>query len=648
VAERLAGASGVLDLPTDRPRPAMRQARGASERFALPADLTAGLADLSRREGATLFMTLAAGLSALLARHTGDEDLLLGTPVAGRTRAEVEGLIGFFINTLVLRADLTGDPSFSSLLARVRDAALGAWAHQDLPFERLVEALQPERDLSRPPLVQVLLVLQNVPLGRLELPGLVLEPLEVDAASVPFDLVVGLIETTEGLRGTVDYDRTLFDRTTIRRLLDRFETLLAAAVATPEVRLSLLDPLRPAERHQLLVEWNEAPATAVLPGLLVHEMFALQAARTPNAPAVLFAGPEGDQVVTYGELARRVDALAGHLRALGAGPEAPVAVVCERSPELLVAYLGALAAGCPYIPIDPAVPADRVAWMVADAGAAAVLTRERIKDLKDVKDLNDRKDTRDLEDLPSFVSFRSFRSFTSFRSFAPHLAQIIYTSGSTGRPKGVMVSHGSLASRVRACVELFGFGPADRQMQFVALGFDPVGEEVFPLLASGGGVILHPDPAGLSAAELLDVCDRLGATKINLPGPALPLVLSELIGGRRPRTMRIFATGAASPSAERLAAWSRRRPDQRFFNLYGPTEGTIFATWHAPELRPEVLEPLLRVPIGRPLADSAIYLVDVHLQPVPPGAFPRCPPLSHGRLGPPPVRWPAGVPGPHR
>jgi polyketide synthase PksJ len=208
----------------------------------------------------------------------------------------------------------------------------------------------------------------------------------------------------------------------------------------------------------------------------------------------------------------------------------------------------------------------------------------------------------------------------SFRSFAPHLAQIIYTSGSTGRPKGVMVSQGSLASRVRACVELFGFGPADRQMQFVALGFDPVGEEVFPLLASGGGVILHPDPAGLSAAELLDVCDRLGATKINLPGPALPLVLSELIAGRRPRTMRIFATGAASPSAERLAAWSRRRPDQRFFNLYGPTEGTIFATWHAPALLPEVLEPLLRVPIGRPLADSAIYLVDAHLQPVPPGA----------------------------
>ncbi|MDF2630778.1 MAG: lgrC, partial [Symbiobacteriaceae bacterium] len=371
--ERMAGAPALLELPTDRPRPPVQSHRGALLPVGLPADLAGGLAALGRQEGATLFMTLLAGFQALLARYSGQTDIVVGCPVAGRNRAETEALIGFFVGTLPHRTDLAGNPSFRELLVRVRAGALGGYAHQDLPLQRLVEELQPERNLSHSPLFQVVFALQNAPGAGQEPHGLTFAPVTIDTETAKFDLAISLEETAAGLTGTFEYNTDLFDRTTVERIAAHFQRLLAAAVASPDQPVAALDLLSDTERHQLLVEWNaterDYPVTT-----LIHELVAARAAERPERVAVVCGGER----LTYGELDRRSTQLAHYLRRMGVGPEQLVGVCTDRSPEMLVALLGVLKAGAAYLPIDPAYPRERIAYMLADAQAVALLTQARL------------------------------------------------------------------------------------------------------------------------------------------------------------------------------------------------------------------------------------------------------------------------------
>jgi hypothetical protein len=418
---QLAGLEPVLELPSDRPRPPRRTPRGGFRSWSLPAGLSRDLRELSGREETTPFTVLLAGFFALLHHQTRRDDLCVGTPVAGRRQVETEGLIGFFVNTLVLRADLSGDPAFRQLLARVHQGVLDAQSNQDVPFERLVSELACERSLSYTPIFQVLFALQQVagsasPLSR---------ALSAPSGAAKFDLSLLLNDDGVEIGGGMEYSLDLFDPATIDRLLGQLHRLLEGIVARPEGRLSEIPLLSPAERHQLLVEWamtGEAPAR----GVCLHELFAAQAARTPDAVALV----HGIRTLTYGELAARAGGIARRLRSLGAGPETRVAVCLERSPDLIAALLGVLAAGAAYVPIDPAYPADRQAFMLEDSGAAVLITRGPLAMETIVLDL-------EAEEIPG-------SSLPGDVGATPgNLAYVIYTSGSTGRPKGVAVEHRS-------------------------------------------------------------------------------------------------------------------------------------------------------------------------------------------------------------
>ncbi|HEV7516484.1 MAG TPA: condensation domain-containing protein, partial [Thermoanaerobaculia bacterium] len=370
--EALAGLA-PLDLPADRPRPPQRSGRGALCAFTLSRDLAAALSGLARSAGGTLFMTLLAGLSALLARATGQADLAVGSPVANRTHREVEKLIGFFVNTLVLRADLAGDPAFREILAGARRTALAAYAHQHLPFEKVVESVSPERDASRTPLFQVMLALQNAPREALDLPQLRLEPVEIRWDTAKFDLTLTVTESPQGLAGAWEYSRDLFDRTTVERLSGHLETLLAAAAGRPELRLAELPLFGEAGQHQVLTAWNDTAAafSGISNGVPVHRLVERQAAGRPNAPAV--TGADGRRL-SYGDLDRQADRLAHRLRALGVGPEVRVGVCLPRAPEMVTAYLAIWKAGGAYLPLDPGQPRERLAYMLEDSGARVVVT----------------------------------------------------------------------------------------------------------------------------------------------------------------------------------------------------------------------------------------------------------------------------------
>ncbi|HEX4499474.1 MAG TPA: condensation domain-containing protein, partial [Thermoanaerobaculia bacterium] len=411
----LAGLPPLLELPTDRPRPAAQSFRGATRPVWLPAGLIRKMEALSRQEGATLFMVLLAGFQALLSRLSEQDDLAVGSPIAGRNRVETEGLIGFFVNTLVLRGDLTGDPTFRELLGRVRETALAAYLHQDVPFEKLVEELAPERSLVHAPLFQTVLVLQNAPVETLEIEALSLRPVDMPSPTAKFDLTLNLSEHDGGLLGFVEYATDLFDATTIDRLVASFERLLAAAMAGPELRTGELPILGDAERHQLL-EWGgirqEMPVSSTL-----HGRFAERARRTPAAPALTC----GEATLSYGELDQRSNRLARWLRDRGAGPESRVGLSLDRSVDLVVGILGVLKSGAAYVPLDPASPPERQAFVVEDADLKIVVGAREIERSQSLPD-------GDLEPLGD----------------ASSLAYVIYTSGSTGQPKGTLITHANV------------------------------------------------------------------------------------------------------------------------------------------------------------------------------------------------------------
>ncbi|MCP4664678.1 MAG: AMP-binding protein, partial [bacterium] len=438
---QLAGIPAELELPTDRPRPPLPTYLGATRIFSLPASLVDALEDLAQRHRGTLFMPLLAAFMTLLHRYSGRQDLAVGSPIANRNRSEIEGLIGFFVNTLVLRGDLSGgpghrSPTFAELLDRVREVALGAYAHQDLPFEKLVEELQPEPDLSRPPIVQVMFAFQNTPLQVLELAQLTLSHVETDSRTAKFDLTLTMRQEPERLVGALEYATDLFDGTTIARLAGHWRVLLEAIAARPQQRISTLPLLPATERQQLLVESNDT-CTVCAREAYVHQAFAARAAETPEAVAVAM----GREMLAYGELNRRANRLAHRLLSCGVGPEVRVGICMERSPQLVVGILGILKAGGAYLPIDPALPPERLTYMLEDAGVSVLVTRERLRE--GLGEVAARVVSPEREALEA-----GREEDPAIRVAPENLAYVIYTSGSTGRPKGTELTHAGLVNLV--------------------------------------------------------------------------------------------------------------------------------------------------------------------------------------------------------
>ena len=591
---QLHGAPTVLDLPSDRPRPPVQSFRGRREPLLLEGELVLSLRSLGRREGATLYMVLLAAFQVLLARHSGQDDLLLGSPVAGRGRVEVEGLIGFFVNTLVLRGDLRSDPALRELLARTRAATLGAFDRQDVPFERLVEELEPQRDLSRNPLFQALLVLQNTPLPRLDLPGLEVSLLEVDNGTSRFDLSLSLTEQGGGLAGWMEHSADLFDGATVRRMLDRFATLLRGLASGAERRVSELPLLTAAEERQMLAEWS--PSGEDLPReLCLHELFAAQAQRTPEAVAVRHAG----ESATYAELERRANQLAHHLRRLGVKPEGRVGVLLDRKPELAVTLLGTLKAGGAYVPLDPAYPRERLELMAEDAGLSALVT-----EIREAATLSSPGVRRVLLDEHGSAIGRESGSAPEPWARPGHLAYVIYTSGSTGRPKGVAIEHRSAGALMRWARAAFSDEELSGVLASTSVCFDLSVFELFAPLSWGGTVILADN-----ALELPRLAEAADVTLLN----TVPSAMAELAAGELPPRLSTVCL-AGEPLRPGLAARVREHPQvRRLLNLYGPSEDTTYSTLS------EVEPGAVRVTVGGPLPGTRAYLQDRHLRPVPVG-----------------------------
>jgi len=596
--EQLGGAPQLLELPTGQLRPAVQSYRGASERLQLSVALLLGLEELSRRENVTLFMTLLTAFKTLLYRYTGQEDIVVGVPVAGRNHAEIEDLIGFFINTLALRTDLSANPTFLELLGRVRKVCLGAYAHQDIPFELLVQALQPERALSRSPLFQVMLVLENAPRRRRrKMTDLQLQSMPNERSTSRFDLTLFLTAGSGGLKAVLEYNGDLFEAATIRRLLGHFEVLLSGIVADPGQRLSDLPLLTEAERQQLLVEWNDTKRDYPK-DQCVHELFEAQVERSPEAVAIAFE----DQQLTYRQLNQRANQMAHYLRGVGVGLEVLVGVMMERSVEMVVALLGILKAGGAYMPLDPSYPKERLEFMLKDAQVEVLLTGGRT-----------RAPLREYEGRAVCVD-SGWEKFglesgedLDGNAESSSLAYLLYTSGSSGVPKGVAITHRSAAVLVGWGKEAFSEEELSGVLASTSICFDLSVFELFVPLSSGGKVILIGN-----VLELPRLPEARMVTLIN----TVPSAIAELLRMDGIPVSAGMVNLAGEPLEPALTQALYQRPGvRRVCNLYGPTEDTTYSTWYCVGR-----EGKAKVPIGRPVADTQIYLLDEYSNPVPVGA----------------------------
>jgi amino acid adenylation domain-containing protein len=601
--KQLGDAPAALEISTDRPRPAVWTFRGAVCPFELSAELTRALHGLARRHDATLFMTLLGAFQTLLSRYSGQNQVCVGTPIAGRTRPEIEGLIGFFVNTLVMQADLSDNPRFEQLLVRVRETALGAYAHQDLPFEQLVDHLQPERDSSRTPLFQVMFALQNAPVAKVEAAGLSFSALDAQTGTAKFDLSLSMNETPGGLRGSLEYNTDLFDRSTVERMVGHFRRLLGSIVADPARRASELSLLHDEERRQVLVEWNATDKPHPRE-VCIHEFVADQAADHPDTAAVLF----GDTRLTYRELDERSNQLSHYLRSLGVGPDVLVGVYMERSLELVVGLLGVLKAGGAYVPVDPHLPPQRVQFMLEDTEAPVLLVQDRL-----------------LETLPEYsghvvrvdadretIAQRSTEALEKVTGLE-HLAYVIYTSGSTGRPKGVMIPHQAICNHMLWMLERFPLTESDRVLQKTPISFDASVWEFWAPLMSGSQLIMAAPDAHQDPQSLIDSVIAQQVTTLQVVPTMLRALLDRKEFARCTSLRRVFCGGEPLP-----AELCRRFYDQldaRLYNLYGPTETAIDVTYW--ECGPDEEGPT--VAIGRPVDNTQVYILDERLQPTPIG-----------------------------
>jgi amino acid adenylation domain-containing protein len=609
--ERLTGAPPLLELPTDRPRPPVPGDRSGRVSADLPDAVWSSAEELGRREGATPFMTLLAVYAILLQRYSGQDTVVVGTPIANRNRREIEGLIGFFANTLVLRTDLGDDPTFRNLVRRVRENALGAYAHQDLPFEKLVDELQPPRDMSHAPVFQVMLVHQGPPGEELTLGDVGLSAFGSGAPAARYDLTLTCAEMGGGLSCGIDFSADLFDPETARRMLRLFNHLVARAAGQPDRPISELPLLDESERAEVLVGWNATRRELAAEGTCLHQLFEHGAARDPEAPALLWQGEE----ITYGELDRRAGALARRLRALGVGPEVRVGLGCERSPGALAGILGVLKAGGAYVPLDPEAPRERLEAIAADAGLAVLLTQERFADaLAGLAPAVLRVD-EDSEDADG-------EAVAQPQPSPDNAAYVVYTSGSTGAAKGVVATHRNAINFALGLAAAIGAGPGDRFFLFAPLSFDASVLQIFVPLSTGGALAVHPDPRLLAAHEILAFAERYGVTVLDLPAALWRQWVEEVAASRLPLppALRTFLTGGESVSQAKLRAWAglTGRP-AGFLSSYGPTEATVTSTVFVTTNDRAGDLARLNVPIGRPLPNVRCFVLDAWMQPVPRG-----------------------------
>ncbi|WP_375328979.1 amino acid adenylation domain-containing protein [Microcystis sp. BLCC-F210] len=608
--KQLAGAPALLSLPTDRPRPNQQSFAGGHLPFSLSLELTEKLTQLTQEQGVTLFMTLLTAYAVLLYRYTEQEDILIGTPIANRNRREIEGLIGFFVNTLVLRIDLSGKPNFNQLLGRVREMAMDAYAHQDLPFEMLVEALQPERDLSHAPLFQVDFLLQNSPPSPLELIDLTATPLTTENDTAKFDLTLAMENTGAGLQGVWEYNTDLFDRSTIERLTGNFITLLEALVVNPQQPIFQLPLLTEVEAKELLEDWNATEKDYPF-HQCVHHLFEEQAARTPAAVAVVFEGQE----LTYQELNIQANQLAHYLQSLGVNSEVLVGIYLERSLLVIVGLLAVLKAGGAYIPLDPDYPQQRLTYMAEDAQISLLLTQESLLDSLPVEDVG----VIVLDKLAEKLTVQSRENPLS-EVVPENLLCLLYTSGSTGKPKGVMLTHAALVNHSWGISEVFGLTESDRVLQFASFGFDVAAEEIFPTWLKGGTVVLRPGQMFATLTDFADFIEQESLTVLNIT-PAYwhewAIAVSQSLA-TVPSSLRVVAVGGDAVLPETVNIW-RQMVGKRVecINVYGPTEASVTAIVH--DLLDYQSEKINSVLIGRPIANTKAYILDQNLQPVPIG-----------------------------
>jgi amino acid adenylation domain-containing protein len=600
-----------LELPLDRPRPAVQTFRGGNLRFRLDAELVAGLRSLSEGHDVTLFMSLVSALNVLLHRYSGADDIVIGTPAASRHHTDIEALIGFFVNTVVLRTSLVDDPSFPQLLRRVKDVATNAYAHQDVPFELLVRELLPDRGMSMNPLFQVCFALQPNPRERWWTGSLLTGGAEIRNGTCKFDLWISLTEQVDGFSGEVEYSTDIFEHTTIERIIDAYQTLLRSIVDDPARRVSELPMLAAEEEHQILVEWNNTARTfddhreACL-----HELVEDAVDRWPANVAVRF----GDESLTFAELDRRANRLAHRLIRAGVEPDQPVGICAERSIEMVVGLLGILKAGGAYVPIDPTYPPARLAFLLDDAGPRILLTQRRLVEAmpghgSTVILLDD-----DRDDRPDDADDESTDRPTSGVGL-DNSAYLIYTSGSTGQPKAAMISHRAIRNRILWMQSEYCLTPEDRVLQKTPFSFDvSVWEFFWPLLTGACMVVAkpegHKDPAYLTRL----IQDAMVTTLHFVPSMLQPFLEAPDVELCR-SVRRVFASGEAL-SPVLVARHYRRLPDARLYNLYGPTEAAVDVThWPCPSGYD-----VTTVPIGRPIANTSIYVLDRHRNPVPIGA----------------------------
>ncbi len=615
---QLSGSTPVLELPTDRPRPAFQTFRGATQPINLPKGLSESLKELSRCEGATLFMTLLAAFQTLLHRYSGQNDILVGSPIAGRTQAPIEDLIGFFVNTLVLRTDFSGDPTFQEMLGEVRKVTLEAYAHQDLPFEQLVDALQPDRALSHSPLFQVMFVLQNTTRQTLELPGLTLSSLQTEGRTAKFDLTLYLTDTERGLSGILEYNTDLFDPATATQMERHFQTLLAHIIADPQQRISNLTLMAEPEQRQLIVEWNDTESDYPL-DQCIHQLFEAQVARTPEAIAAVFE----DEQLTYNELSQRANQLARHLQKLGVGPAALVGICVERSPEMLIGLLGILKAGGAYVPLDPAYPKERLAFMLQDTQAPVLLTNHRLVE-RMIEDRGSKVEGSDSQssNITSILDHscqvvcldndwqtisQNSRQNLVCEVRADNLAYVIYTSGSTGKPKGVQIPHRAVANFLESMRKQPGLTAMDTLLSVTTLSFDIAALELFLPITVGARVVVVSREVAADGDRLKELIAS-GVTVMQATPATWRLLLeADWQGSKR---LKILCGGEA---LSRELADHLLEMGLSLWNLYGPTETTI---WSAVN---EVGPGHGLVSIGRPIPNTQIYILDRHLQPLPIG-----------------------------
>lgn len=606
----------VLNLPSDRPRPTVQSYRGTIQQVELPQSLTQALEVLGQQVGATLFMTLLAAFQTLLYRYTEQTDIAIGSPIANRNRSELEGLIGFFVNSLVLRGDLSGNPTFRELLERVREMTLAAYAHQDLPFEKLVLELHPTRDLSRNPLFQVVFAVQNTPMAQLELPGLTLSSFEFDIRTTRFDLEFYLWECSEnfrslwgegwqnsaGLRGAIVYNTDLFEQATIARLLRSFQTLLEGIVANPDERLADLPILTELQQQQLLVNWNDTQ-TDYPSNQCIHQLFEAQVERCPSAIAVRF----GNKQFTYRELNSGSNQLAHYLQKLGVGVETLVGVCLDRSSEMVAALLGILKAGGTYVPLDPTYPSERLRFMLEDAQVSVLLTRQQ-----SVEQFGECKAKIVCLDRDWEAIAQESEDNPTTHAIADNLAYVIYTSGSTGKPKGVAVKHRAV-NRLVCNTNYIQLKSADKIAQVSNISFDAATFEIWGALLNGAQLVGINREISLSPKDFVAELQQqqisvlfLSTALFNQIASVVPSAFSNL---------RYLLFGGEVAAPQQVQAVLRSGSPQHLLHVYGPTESTTFACWYEVQNS----EQATSVPIGHPVANTQLYILDSQLKPVPIG-----------------------------